>query len=194
VPFASFGHNSLCSYGDSKYGLKLAIKYFGLNNHLCCIKSGKSFIYRLLGFNNQHWGLTTMPVNSFDVCVIEYTTVYIIVLCTCYLQISVNGAITLCGPSSDCTSPIRFTTEAFTSDEDRALVAPFWVDADMLNDDGEMYFHQNDGKTDPCVFDRINEMIAKAFPFQAPFSASNFIIATWHQVGYFDNHNDKVCI
>ena len=58
----------------------------------------------------------------------------------------------------------------------------------------DVFFHQSDtGVTDPAQFDRINQMIATAFPFQPPFIATDFCVATWEQVGYFDQHDDRVC-
>ena len=42
------------------------------------------------------------------------------------------------------------------------------------------------------MLDKANMQIRLAFPLQIPFTATDLIIATWDEVGYFDGNMDKV--
>jgi len=75
-------------------------------------------------------------------------------------------------------------------DEDRSFLAVFWADVDTRGT-GDLWFRQS---TDPLLLDRANTEIRNAFPYQAPFNATQMYIATWDVVGYFDNKVDLVCM
>ena len=42
------------------------------------------------------------------------------------------------------------------------------------------------------IIQRVREEVASAFPEQTPFSATQVLIATWDNVGYYDNPRSQV--
>lgn len=90
----------------------------------------------------------------------------------------------------------RFATEIkpFPSKGDGAIIAPFLADADTSSV-GDVYYRQITDPTDSTLRDiskDITESNFKEFG-GVGFQAKMAIIATWHEVGYFHNHADKVC-
>jgi len=68
------------------------------------------------------------------------------------------------------------------------MVAPFWADVDTRGT-GNVWYRES---INPDLLDRANREIARVFPAQIPFTASDLFIATWEGVGYFNSKTDKV--
>ena len=65
------------------------------------------------------------------------------------------------------------------------LIAPFWTD--LL--DGAVWYRIT---TSNDIIQRVREEVASAFPEQTPFSATQVLITTWDNVGYFDSPKSQV--
>ena len=65
------------------------------------------------------------------------------------------------------------------------LIAPFWTD--LL--DGAVWYRITTNKD---IIQRVGEEVASVFPEQTPFSATQVLIATWDNVGYFSNPTSQV--
>ncbi len=92
---------------------------------------------------------------------------------------STNGLISL-NRTINSFTPVIFPTGD-------PLITPFWADADTTGI-GNVYFRTT---TQQMLLNNASDIINTAF------SDSNFIpqhltIVTWLEVGYFDNHTDKV--
>jgi len=98
------------------------------------------------------------------------------------LQLHIDGVI------SFTNDPITFTTDPLPLDGGRSLLAVFWGDVDTRGTGNVWYRLSND----PVLFDRANTEIRTAFPYQAPFNATQMYIFTWEGVGYFDSKSDQV--
>ena len=90
----------------------------------------------------------------------------------------------------------RFANEIkrFPSKGDGAIIAPYLADADTSGV-GNIYYRQITDPTDStlrAINKDINESNFKEFA-NVGFQAKTAIVATWHQVGYFHKHTDKVC-
>ena len=66
-----------------------------------------------------------------------------------------------------------------------SLVCPFWANVDTTAG-GTVYFRNASGST------AIDNEIRRYFSSAASFTSTWVLIATWHSVGYFDSHADKV--
>jgi hypothetical protein len=93
--------------------------------------------------------------------------------------VSTNGLISL-NRTLNSYTPVKFPTA-------NPLIAPFWADADTRGI-GNVYFRTT---TQQMLLKNASDII------NAAFSDSNFIpqhlmIVTWFEVGYFNNHADKV--
>ena len=71
------------------------------------------------------------------------------------------------------------------------MIAPFWADVDTRGT-GEVYFRET---TDPNLLQDANNIIQNAGMQSrglARYIPRWMLIATWHKVGYFSSHTDKV--
>ena len=68
-------------------------------------------------------------------------------------------------------------------------IAPFWADIDTRGVGNVWY--RNTSNDDDAL--KVKNIVAEAFPQSLDFTASNVIVATWDQVGYYDANDDKVC-
>jgi len=69
------------------------------------------------------------------------------------------------------------------------IVAPYWADVDIRSS-GDIYYRQT---TDPSLLARATSEIRAAFPSSRNVTIKSLLIATWFNVGYYNNWNaDKV--
>ena len=68
------------------------------------------------------------------------------------------------------------------------VVAPFWADVDT-REMGDVWYQECN---DDATLARVSQQINSAFPLQVPFTAQDTFIATWDQVGYFDQQSTPV--
>jgi hypothetical protein len=68
------------------------------------------------------------------------------------------------------------------------LIAPFWADVDIRGI-GSIYYRTTSNQT---LLERFSDNISSSFSGQVTFSPQILFIATWMEVGYFNNRTDKV--
>ena len=73
---------------------------------------------------------------------------------------------------------------------DIPAIAPLWTDVDTRGH-GQLYVQSG---TDLTLSERVTKDIRRAFRTSSSFSVSWALVATWHKVGYFDKHDDKVSL
>jgi len=120
---------------------------------------------------------------TYDEMLAIFCSLYVDVI-SCLLQVSVDGAI------SFTPMAVQFTTEEFPIGQGRALIAVYWANVDTRGSGNVWYYDTT--RTD--LITRANEMIKKAFRNQPPFNATLIFVATWYQVGYFDQKTDRVSV
>ena len=107
------------------------------------------------------------------------------------MQVRLDGGITVC-TQAQCFETV-FADDLFQQNGD-GLLGVFWADVDTTGT-GNVYYHQSEPDSKQSVFDRINLIINMAFnQQQTQFSAKEFLIATWDEVGYFNSRVDRVKI
>ena len=86
---------------------------------------------------------------------------------------------------------VSYTSESFPLDEDRAIISPFWADADTTGDGGVVWYEESHNASNLM---RASNEIKQAFPTYVSndFVVTNLLIVTWHNVGYYNQRNDKV--
>ena len=68
------------------------------------------------------------------------------------------------------------------------LIAPFWADVDTRGS-GEVYYRETNNSN---LLGNVTLEIQSAFVDFADFTPTSLFIATWVEVGYFDNNTDLV--
>ena len=68
------------------------------------------------------------------------------------------------------------------------IIAPYWADADTRGT-GQIFYRQS---TDPSLLARASREIQSAFPSSQNVTITNLLIATWDEVGYYSENDDKV--
>ena len=98
-------------------------------------------------------------------------------------QVNVNGAISF-------GSEVQYTSDPFPLDKGK-IVAPFWADVDTSSGGGEVWYHESKSESN---LKRAASEIRAAYPYQVPsdFKVTNLFIATWKEVGYYNQKKDKV--
>lgn len=66
-----------------------------------------------------------------------------------------------------------------------SLICPFYANVDTTSS-GAVYYRRTSGSA------AIDNEIRRYFSSAASFTASWVLIATWYNVGYYNNHADKV--
>ena len=102
---------------------------------------------------------------------------------TNFPQVNENGIISFTAPVS------QFTPDPFPLSGDLTLIAPFWADVDARGT-GTIWHRE---ANDPQLLARARDEIQAAFVDQSSFVPTQLFIATWDDVGYFNNHTDRVC-
>ena len=102
---------------------------------------------------------------------------------TNFPQVNENGIISFTAPVS------QFTPDPFPLSGDLTLIAPFWADVDARGTGTIWHKEAND----PQLLARARDEIQAAFVDQNSFVPTQLFIATWDDVGYFNNHTDRVC-
>ena len=79
-------------------------------------------------------------------------------------------------------------------DDGRKIVAPFWADVDTSGGAGEVYFSRT--STEVLLLDKANTQIRNAqLPMGSEtveFTATDLVIVTWKNVGYYGSSSNKV--
>jgi len=70
------------------------------------------------------------------------------------------------------------------------LVAPFWGDVDTRSS-GNVSYRQT---SDQALLDEVGMEIRRSFVNSRGFFPTSLFIATWNDVGYYDNHADLVSV
>jgi len=86
-----------------------------------------------------------------------------------------------------CTA-VSYTSDPFPLDQNRALAAVFWADADTTGTGDVEYFQT----TSIDLIDRANQLVNEGFTLSSPFQATNLFVATWSEIGYANARTDKV--
>ena len=68
------------------------------------------------------------------------------------------------------------------------IIAPYWADVDTRGA-GQIFYRQS---TDPSLLARASREIQSAFPSSQNVTITNLLIATWDEVGYYFENDDKV--
>ena len=100
-----------------------------------------------------------------------------------FLQVRLQGCFSF-KDQGTLRKPFRFPLYKRRSNP--ALICPFWDDVDTTSS-GKVYYNYTNGSA------AIDNEIRKYFNNSADsFTATWVLIANWHNVGYFNNHSDKV--
>ena len=104
---------------------------------------------------------------------------------TCYIiQVNDDGVISFNSRFSDDTPrplPLSGTDQ---------IIAPYWADVDTRGT-GQIFYRQS---TDPSLLARASREINTAFALSHNVTITNLLIATWSDVGYYYQNDDKVSI
>ena len=68
------------------------------------------------------------------------------------------------------------------------LIAPFWSDVDTRGA-GTVWYRNSTAAVD---IDFARDYIQMGFPTQPLFTPQTVVVATWHNVGYFDQKSNRV--
>ena len=68
------------------------------------------------------------------------------------------------------------------------IIAPYWADVDTRGT-GQIFYRQS---TDSSLLARASREIGSAFPSSQSVTIINLLIATWDEVGYYFQNDDKV--
>jgi len=119
------------------------------------------------------------------VCYVHVVNLY---MCTdvSSLQINDNGIISF-GRIYNERTPQPLPLQA-RYERSLGIIAPYWADVDITGT-GTIYYRQT---TDPSLLARATNEIRAAFPNSPNVTIRNLLIATWDNVGYYDQRIDKV--
>ena len=70
----------------------------------------------------------------------------------------------------------------------RQIIAPYWADVDTRGN-GQILYRQS---IDSSLLARASREIQEAFPSSQNVTIRNLLIATWDEVGYYSQNDDKV--
>ena len=117
----------------------------------------------------------------------KYTQcISIILICTVYMlmQVNNNGIITFNNAYS------AYIPQVFPlSVSNVSLLALYWADSDTRPSNGGFVYYRE--TTDAPLLSRASNQIGNTFSLSS-FQATHLFIATWHAIGYFSQHTDKV--
>jgi len=106
---------------------------------------------------------------------------YIFVL----IQINDNGVISF-GSRYNVSTPLSLPLNGTDK-----IIAPYWADVDTRGI-GQVFYRQT---TDPALLARATSEIREAFSNSENITITDLLIATWDNVGYYNQKSDKVmCI
>ena len=99
-------------------------------------------------------------------------------------QVSTNGAISF-------GTIVKYVVKPFPLDGGRKIVAPFWADVDTRGNTGRVWYGESKNEANLM---RAAREIREAYPYHVPndFEITSLFIATWEDVGYYDQKSDKV--
>ena len=97
-------------------------------------------------------------------------------------QVNDNGVISFNSPYN-----VRTPLSLPLSGSDQ-IIAPYWADVDTRGT-GQIFYRQS---TDPSLLARASREIQSAFPSSQNITITNLLIATWDEVGYYSENDDKV--
>ena len=117
------------------------------------------------------------------------------------VQIDDSGYVALINRQSIVRTPFSARTTGFpfkrtTQNIDwSAVIAPFWADISTRgNRSGRIYFKNFTKGEEMQATADVRKLIASTIPQLRGFTPEWTLIITWDQVGYYPNHDDKVCI
>ena len=99
-------------------------------------------------------------------------------------QVNDNGVISF---YSQYNKYIPVSFPLYGSDR---IIAPYWSDVDTRGS-GIIYYRQT---SDPNLLDRATSEIRQKFSMSENMTVTNLLIATWNNVGYYNQNSDKVCM
>ena len=99
------------------------------------------------------------------------------------VQVNDNGVISFDG-SYNVRTPLSLPLSGTEQ-----IIAPYWADVDTRGA-GQIFYRQS---SDPSLLARASREILAAFPASQNATIRNLFIATWVNVGYYSERNDKVC-
>ena len=111
-------------------------------------------------------------------------------------QISSNGLLSFESVVVDYTPQDFPLAPPEGMDQRPALIAPFWADVDTREGPGRVYFRSTDNQTDLEMIKRITDKVnVSTVSSRSCFSSSQFtpkwaLVATWHNVGYYELHHN----
>ena len=106
---------------------------------------------------------------------------YIFVL----MQVNDNGVISF-GSRYNVRTPLSLPLNGTDK-----IIAPYWADVDTRGT-GKVFYRQT---TDPALLARATSEIREAFSNSENITITDLLIATWDNVGYYNQKSDKVlCI
>jgi len=78
-------------------------------------------------------------------------------------------------------------------DGNRKIIAPFWADVDTRGNAGRVWYGESMNEANLV---RAANEIKEAYPFLVPndFNITSLFIATWEDVGYYNQKRDKVAV
>ena len=100
-----------------------------------------------------------------------------------HIQVNTNGLLSF----AMLQSPYLPTPFSLTN---QPLVAPFWGDVDTRSS-GNVFYRQT---SDQALLDEVGMEIRRSFVNSRGFFPTSLFIATWNDVGYYDNHADLVSV
>jgi hypothetical protein len=103
-------------------------------------------------------------------------------------QVNNNGLLSF-GQAVNAFVPLPFPLNVTNAVGRIPLIAPYWADSDTRVV-GIVYYRESFNSAD---LDRAQREIRRAFPAQASrFRPRRVFIATWVDIGYFNQHTDRV--
>ena len=101
-----------------------------------------------------------------------------------YVQVNDNGVISFYSRYNPRTSSPLPLYGSYR------IIAPYWADVDTRGS-GKIYYRQT---SDPNLLDRATSEIRQKFSMSENITVTNLLIATWNNVGYYNQNSDKVCM
>ena len=99
-----------------------------------------------------------------------------------FKKVNDNGVISFNSPYNVRT-PLSFPLSGTNQ-----IIAPYWADVDTRGA-GQIFYRQS---TDPNLLARASRELQTALPSSQNITITNLLIATWDEVGYYLQNDDKV--
>ena len=142
---------------------------------------GCVFLEHLLPVDHPRPVDTVCNCLLFALCVFLSLSIRIPLLAFTYMQVNTNGLLSF-------TTPQPFYLPVPFSLANQQLVAPFWGDVDTRGS-GDVFFRET---SDPALITEVGMEIRRSFVNSRGFFPTSLFIATWNDVGYYDNRTDLV--